>query len=104
MLAAANRRNTDNRLSRSVDYAVDPPPSLEGPSSIKLPRKHVRVQTKRQLFPDVCCFIYTVILLLRILIEMQADSFIPGKSDFLQPSDSEIQTWMSKAFDMVCKD
>ncbi|XP_051730808.1 tRNA-specific adenosine deaminase 2 [Ctenopharyngodon idella] len=32
---------------------------------------------------------------------MQADSFIPGKSDFLQPSDSEIQTWMSKAFDMA---
>lgn len=35
------------------------------------------------------------------MIEMQADSFNLGKSDFLQPSDSEIQTWMSKAFDMV---
>ncbi len=34
-------------------------------------------------------------------MEMQADSVEPGKSDFLQPLDIEIQTWMSKAFDMV---
>jgi len=32
---------------------------------------------------------------------MQTESFDPEKSEFLQPSDSEIQTWMSKAFDMV---
>lgn len=34
-------------------------------------------------------------------MEMQADSVEPEKSDFLQPLDSEIQTWMSKAFDVV---
>ncbi len=38
---------------------------------------------------------------MRTLMEMQADSVEPEKSDFLQPLDSEIQTWMSKAFDMV---
>lgn len=32
---------------------------------------------------------------------MQTDRFDPEKSEFLQPSESEIQTWMSKAFDMV---
>uniref|UniRef100_A0A673LNG5 tRNA-specific adenosine deaminase 2 n=1 Tax=Sinocyclocheilus rhinocerous TaxID=307959 RepID=A0A673LNG5_9TELE len=32
---------------------------------------------------------------------MQADSVEPEKSVFLEPLDSEIQTWMSKAFDMA---
>uniref|UniRef100_A0A672PVE5 Adenosine deaminase tRNA specific 2 n=1 Tax=Sinocyclocheilus grahami TaxID=75366 RepID=A0A672PVE5_SINGR len=34
---------------------------------------------------------------------MQADSVEPEKSVFLEPLDSEIQTWMSKAFDMALK-
>ncbi|RXN06246.1 tRNA-specific adenosine deaminase 2 [Labeo rohita] len=32
---------------------------------------------------------------------MEAESVKPEKSNFLQPLDSEIQRWMSKAFDMA---
>ncbi|KAI2652144.1 tRNA-specific adenosine deaminase 2 [Labeo rohita] len=36
-----------------------------------------------------------------IPMEMEAESVKPEKSNFLQPLDSEIQRWMSKAFDMA---
>ncbi|KAG1963551.1 Cytidine/deoxycytidylate deaminase family protein [Pimephales promelas] len=100
-MVAARRQTTHNRASRLIDYACARFTALEGPSIITLPRKHVRVQTKHHFPPDLSCIFVQLLFLLRIRIDMQTESFDPEKSEFLQPSDSEIQTWMSKAFDMA---
>lgn len=65
-----------HRPGRSIRYYAPPP---------------ARARVNKTLVSSVL-----VILLLRIMIEVRADGI-----DFLQPSDSEIQTWMSNAFDMV---
>lgn len=46
-------------------------------------------------------YLYAYKFVIDTYIGMQEVGVDPEKNDFLQPSDSEVQTWMAKAFDMA---